>query len=241
MHLRKKLDFGAVLGAVAIALVVLPGCVAPAFAPPPDPKQQVLDRLNVAAANFHTASADFEFDTIETDPVPDTDVQKGVVFYDRKSNAAVSMGVHMSEHNTKPSGKAYTYVGGVFKLFEPGPNQVTTFAKASKYESYINLGVGASGRDLESKWDVKYLGTEQMSGVTTAKLELVAKDPEVRKNISKVTIWVDPDHAVNYKQVFVLSSTSSYVCTYSNFKFNQALPGDAFAFKTNGQTVQRTQ
>ena len=240
MHLRKKPGIGAALGAAMVALVVLSGCTARAFAPQPDPKQQVLDRLNVAAANFHSTTASFEFDTIETDPVPDTDVQKGMVYYDRKNNA-VSMGVHMSEHNGGPSGKAYTYIGGVFKLFEPGPNQVTTFAKASKWESYINLGFGASGKDLESKWDIKYLGTEQMSGVTTAKLELVAKDPDVRKNISRVTIWADPDHAVSYKQVFILSSTSSYVCTYSNFKFNQALPADAFTFKTNGQTVQRTQ
>jgi outer membrane lipoprotein-sorting protein len=234
MHLRLRIAF---LSALVFAL--LAGRAAQAA--PQDELKNVLDRLNVAAANFHTASADFEFDTIETDPVPDTDVQKGVVYYDRKSNASISMGVHMTQHNGSPSGKAYTYVGGVFKLFEPGPNQVTTFVKASKWESYINLGVGASGRDLEAKWNIKYLGTEQMGGVSTAKLELVAKDPEVRKNISKVTIWVDTAHAVNYKQVFVLSSTSSYVCTYSNFKFGQPVPGDAFSFKTNGQTAQRTQ
>jgi outer membrane lipoprotein-sorting protein len=222
----------------AAALAVLP--VRAAFAAPQDDLHSVLDRLNAAAASFHSTSADVEFDTIETDPVPDTDIQKGVVYYDRKDNS-VRMGVHMSEHNGKPSGKAYTYISGVFRLFEPGENQVTSYAKARKWESYINLGFGASGKDLQAKWDIKDLGPETVNGVKTEKLELVAKDADVRKNLSKVTIWSDPDRAVSLKQVFTLSATSSYISTYSNFKFNQSLPADAFAFKTDKQTQYRNQ
>ena len=223
--------------AAALLLTILPGRTA--LAATQDDLKSVLDRLNVSAANFHSTSAQVEFDNIETDPVPDTDVQKGVVYYDRKNNS-VQMGVHMSEHNGKPSSKAYTYVGGIFKLFEPGVNQVTTYAKASKWESYINLGFGASGKDLQDKWDIQYLGSEQMGGVNTAKLELTPKDPDLRKNLPKVTIWVDADHAVSLKQVFNLNS-STYVCQYSGFNFNQKLPGDAFKFKTNAQTVYQNQ
>ncbi len=223
--------------AAFLLFALLPGCTA--LAATQDDLKTVLDRLNVSAANFRSTSAQVEFDNIETDPVPETDVQKGVVYYDRKNNS-VQMGVHMSEHNGKPSGKAYTYVGGVFRLFEPGVNQVTTYVKASKWESYIELGFGASGRDLEAKWDIQYRGAEQMGGVNTAKLELTPKDPELRKNLSKVTIWVDPDHAVSLKQVFTFTS-STYVCQYSGFNFNQKLPGDAFKFKTNGQTVYQNQ
>jgi outer membrane lipoprotein-sorting protein len=233
MHLRTKIVFAA-----ALSLAFLPSGSAVAAAQ--DDLKSVLNRLDLAAGSFRSTSADFEFDTIETDPIPDTDVQKGVVYYERKSGA-VSMGVHMSEHNGKPSGKAYTLFGGTLKLFEPGVNQVTTFAKAGKWESYAILGFGASGKDLQAKWDIKYLGSEVLNGVKTEKLELLAKDPDVRKNLSKVDIWLDPDHAVSLKQVLTFSSTSKYVAQYSNFKFNQALPGDAFSFKTNGQTVYRTQ
>ena len=93
------------------------------------------------------------------------------------------------------------------------------------------LGFGASGRDLEAKWDIKDLGSEVMDGITTEKLELVAKDLDIRKNLSKVTIWVDPDRAVSLKQVFTLSASSTKVCLYRNFKLNKSLPGDAFTFK----------
>jgi outer membrane lipoprotein-sorting protein len=237
MYLRFKLVFAA-----ALALAFMPARAATAA--PQDDLKSVLDRLNVSAANFHSASAEVEYDTIETDPVPDTDVWKGMVYYERK-NSAVSMGVHFDTHNQNPSGKAYTYVGGVFMLFEPGINQVTTHAGAAKFESYVILGFGASGKDLEAKWDVKYLGSETLSDgegmVKTAELELVAKDPAVRKTVSKVTIWVDPDRAVSLKQVFVLSATSTWVCKYSDFNLNQRLPADAFTFKTNRQTVYQKQ
>ena len=72
-------------------------------------------------------------------------------------------------------------------------------------------------------------------------LKLVAKDPDVRKNVPKVTIWVDPDRAVSLKQVFTLSSTSSYIGHYTNFKMNQALPADAFKSKTDSKTAYRTE
>jgi outer membrane lipoprotein-sorting protein len=233
MYLRFKL-----VCAAALALAFMSARAATAT--PQDDLKGILDRLNVSAANFRSTSADVEFDNIQTDPIPDTDKQKGVVYYDRKEGS-VRMGVHMSEHNGKPSGKAYTYIGGTFKLFEPSINQVTTYTGAGKWESYVILGMGASGKDLEAKWNIVYLGPDTVDGVKTEKLELVAKDPEMRKNLAKVDIWLDADHAVSLKQVFTLSSTSTYVCHYSNFKFNQSLPRDAFTFKTNGQTVYRTQ
>jgi outer membrane lipoprotein-sorting protein len=118
---------------------------------------------------------------------------------------------------------------------------VTTHAGAAKFESYVILGFGASGKDLEAKWDITYLGSETLDGVKTEKLELVAKDPAVRKTVPKVTIWVDPDRALSLKQVFTLSATSTWVCKYSNFKLNQHLPADAFTFKTNRQTVYQKQ
>jgi outer membrane lipoprotein-sorting protein len=222
----------------AIALASQPASAL--LAAPQDNLNSVLARLDVAAANFHSTSADVEFDQVETDPVPDTDAWKGVAYYERK-DAAVRMGVHFTQHNGKPSGKAYTYIGGTFKVFEPGINQVTTYTKAAKWEGYVILGFGASGKDLQAKWDIKDLGQETLDGVKTEELELIAKDLDVRRNVSKVDIWVDADHAVSLKQVFTLSATSTYTCHYSNFKFNASLPGDAFSFKTNRQTVERTQ
>lgn len=220
----------------ALSLAVL--CFAPpAFAAPAKDEnlERVLHELDTAAANFHTTSAEFEFDSVQTDPVPDKDVQKGIVYYERKSGS-FQMAAHINEMNGKPSPKIYTYSGGVFKLDEVQINQVTTFAKASQFESYLMLGFGASGRDLEQKWDIRYLGAETLDGVKTSKLELLAKDAEVRKTIPRVTIWLDTQRGVSLKQVFDEGTSGYRVCVYFNFKVNQPLPKNAFAIKTDSKT-----
>ena len=195
----------------------------------------VLAKLDAAASNFHSTTADFEFDTTQTDPVPDTDVQKGTVYYDRMKGS-MRMGVHIDEVNGKPVPKIIVVAGGEFQLYEKLTNQVTRSRKAGKYESYLVLGFGASGKDLEQKFDVKYAGEETVSGVKTEKLELVAKDPDVLKLFPKITIWIDPTRGVSIKQFFDEGQGQSRTCTYSNIKVNQPQPADAFTFKTDGKT-----
>ncbi len=60
-----------------------------------------------------------------------------------------------------------------------------TYTQAGKYESYLMLGFGASGNELEEKWTIKYLGTEIVDGIKTDKLELVAKDPDVARTFPR--------------------------------------------------------
>jgi len=200
-----------------------------------DDLEGVLRKLDAAAANFQSTTADFEFDSTQTDPVPDTDVQKGTVYYDRKGNA-FQMGVHINEVNGKPVPKIITVSGGVFKLYEQLPNQVTTSSKVSKYENYLVLGFGASGKDLQQKWNITYLGSETLNGIKTDKLQLIAKDPQVLKLFPKVMIWIDPSRGVSLKQFFDEGQGQSRTCIYSNIKVNQPLPADAFTFKTDSKT-----
>lgn len=217
--------------AAALVLPVLPSTKL--FAA--DDLQRLLHQLDVASANFHSTSADFEFESAETDPIPIKDVQKGVVYYDRKGSG-FEMGMHIAEINGKPVPKVIVVSGGVFKMYEKLLDQVTTSNKAGKYESYLVLAFGASGKDLQQKWNIKYLGPETLNGVKTEKLELVAKDPDVLKLFPKVTIWIDPSRAVSLKQYFDEGEGQSRTCTYSNIKLNEDLPSDAFSFKTNSKT-----
>lgn len=194
----------------------------------------VLAKLDASAASFHATSADFQFDSYQTDPVPDKDTQKGTVYYQRNGNN-FQMAAHISEENGKPVPKVYKYAKGEFQLYEKIPDQVTTY-KNDKVGGYLLLGFGASGKQLQDKWDINYAGQEKLNDVTTDKLELIAKDPAVRKNLPKVTVWMDTAHGVSLKQVFDEGQGQSRVCVYYNFKFNQPLPSDAFTFKTDSKT-----
>jgi outer membrane lipoprotein-sorting protein len=227
MYPRRKLILAALL-----ALAILP--VRGAFAA--DDKDRVLRKLDAAAKKFQSTQADFEFDSVTTEPIVEKNIQKGSVDYER-AGTGFQMGVHQQEENGKPVPKVYTVAKGVFKLFEPLVNQVTVSNKVSKYESYIALGFGASGTDLEQKWTIRYVGSETLDGVKTEKLELVAKDPDVRKLFPKVTIWMDAERGVSLKQVFDEGPGQYRVCVYFNIKVNQPLPPDAFSFKTDKKTT----
>lgn len=224
MHLGKKILIAASFGFLS----------AP-FGVSAQDLKSVLAKLDAAAPNFHSASADFEYDIAVTDPVPETDVQKGSIYYMRKGKGFES-GVHINEIDGKPVPKVIVFSGGVLKMYDKLPDQVTTFKKAGKYESYLALGFGASGKDLTDKFSVKYLGSETINEVKTEKLELIAKDPDVLKYFPRITIWIDPSRSVSLKQVFDEGQGESRTATYSNIKLNQSLPADAFTFKTDNKT-----
>lgn len=217
---------------LAAALVL---CVGTARLAHADDLQRVMHELDIAAANFHTTSADFEFDSIQTDPIPDTDVQKGAVYYERNGKA-FQMGIHINQVNGRPVPKVVVVSGGIVRLYEALPNQVTTLTKLSQYESWFMLGFGASGKDLASKWEIKDLGVETLEGIKTEKLEMAPKDPAIRKNLPKVTLWLDTARGVSLQQDFDEGQGQSRHCRYFNIKVNESLPADAFKFKTDSKT-----
>ena len=218
--------------AVSMALWLLP--TPAAFAA--ENLDSVLRKLDASAARFKSTSADFQFDSVQTDPIEDREVQKGTIYFER-TGTSFQMAAHIQTINGKPTPKVYTYSKGAFRLWEGGNlNKVTTFAKASRFESYMMLGFGASGKAMAEKWNITYVGPETLDGVKTEKLELVAKDPEVRRNLPKVTVWMDTDRAISLKQVFDEGPGQYRVSVYFNIKVNEQLPGDAFTIKTDSQT-----
>jgi outer membrane lipoprotein-sorting protein len=219
--------------AAAFLLLLAPGRAALA-----DDKERVLRQLDAAAAKFHNTAAEFQFHSIQTDPVFDEEVQEGTIYYER-AGGAFQMAGHIAKVNGKAVPKVYTFSKGVFQLYEKLINQITVFKAGNKAESYVILGFGASGKDLEDKWEIKYLGPESLPDgktmVKTEKLELVAKDPAVRKNIARVLVWVDTERAISLKQIFYENASERRECFYFNIKVNAPLPADAFTFKTDGK------
>jgi outer membrane lipoprotein-sorting protein len=232
MHKASKFIFP-----TSIALLLLAVCPAVAA---PDKKDEVLRRLDQAAKNFRYTQADFQFDTYLTDPIPDQDTQKGTIYYERKGSA-FQMAAHINQENGKPVPKVYVYSGGVVKLYEPLIDQVTTITKASQYESWVMLGFGASGTELEEKWEIKDLGSETLldgnTKIKTEKLEMVPKDPAIRKNLPKVTVWMDTERGISLKQVFDMGQGQTRVAVYFSIKVNEPLPPGVFTFKTDKKTT----
>jgi len=219
-------------GAKSAFFALVAALLAPPLSACADDLQRVLEQLNTAAKSFHTTSADFRFDSKQTEPVPDEEVQTGMVYYER-SGASFKMGVHVSKVDNHDVPKVIVCcVGGKVQMYEKLTNNTTTLDKFSQYQSWFMLGFGASGTELQEKWDIKYLGDDKTitteRGAPTAKLELVAKDPTVRRNIPKVIVWMDTERGVSLRQLFDQGGGQTRDCYYINIRVNQALPANAF-------------
>jgi outer membrane lipoprotein-sorting protein len=191
--------------------------------------QKVISQLNSAAAKFESAQADFSWDQFQA-VVQEHDVQTGTMYFQR-SKSGTQVAAYLKQENGKDARKTVTFNGAEANFYEPAIKQVTVIragANRSQWESFLTLGFGGSGTDLEANWKVSLLGSENMDGVSVAKLDLVPLQQNVANMFSHVTIWVDPNRGVSLKQVFYQPSGDLRTATYKIISYNSPIAGDVF-------------
>ncbi|MDW5266596.1 MULTISPECIES: outer membrane lipoprotein-sorting protein [Acidobacteriaceae] len=206
--------------------------------PKPADLNTVLHEMDQASAKFKSAEADFRWDIYER-VVKETTTQTGTAYF-LKSGSNLQMGLQIKP----PSAKFVEYKNGNLQLFDPGSDHLTILSAGNnqaQYESFLTLGFGGSGTDLAKSWTVTDLGTEPINDgskmVTTTKLDLVSKDPNVRNMVSHITIWVDPTRAVSLKQQFFMPSEDQRTTYFTNIRYNQTVNTKPFALKTDKKTT----
>jgi outer membrane lipoprotein-sorting protein len=199
-----------------------------------DPKlDHVLAAMDKNAAAFRSAEADFEWDQFQK-VVNETDIQKGKVYYRRQGKD-----IQMAADITDPDKKSVLYGDGRISIYQPKIEQVTQYdatKNRTALESFLVLGFGGSGHDLLSSYDVKYSGTEQVSGVDAEKLELVPKSASVRNNVERIVLWIDPARGISVQQQFFQPGGDYRLTKYSNIQVNQKISDNAFKLKTTSKT-----
>jgi outer membrane lipoprotein-sorting protein len=194
--------------------------------------QKVLSQMDAAAADFHSAQANFVWEQYFK-VVNENDTQKGSVYY-RRSGKEIQM---MADISDPP--KAVLFSEGKVQVYEPKLKRVTVYEAGKNreaVESFLVLGFGGSGRDMLKSFDVKYLGTEQAGGVNAAKLELIPKADRVRGIFAKIWLWIDPAHGISVQQQFFEPSGDYRLAKYSDLKVNQKIQDSVFKLKTSGDT-----
>jgi outer membrane lipoprotein-sorting protein len=83
---------------------------------------------------------------------------------------------------------------------------------------------------------VKYLGTENLDGLETAKLDLVPKSEKVRNNFAHIVLWIDPARGVSVQQQLFEPSGDYRLAKYSDIKINEKIQDSVFKLKTTGKT-----
>lgn len=205
----------------------------------PDHLNEVLRQMDAASLKFKSAEADFRKELFQR-VIRDTTTQSGTIYF-LKSGSSLQMGAVFAP----PEAKVVEYKDGRLRLFDPGPNHLTEMDgrnNQAQYESFLTLGFGGSGKDLEKTWNITDQGTESMSDggqpVKVEKLDLVNKDPQQRNSIAHVTIWIDPTRAVSLKQEFFFTSEDTQTAVYTHIRYNQNVNTKRYAIKTDSKTTR---
>lgn len=195
--------------------------------------EAILNSMDQAAAKFRSAQADFSADQYQK-VVDDHDIQSGTIYFRKQGDS-----IEMAADFTKPDAKSVVFSNGMVSYYQPGINQVTEYnagKNKADFESFLVLGFGGRGHDLDKSYDVKFGGMENVQGVNAGKLELTPKSPRVKNMFNLITLWIDPARGVSVQQRFDEPSGDYRVTKYSNIEVDKKLNNDVFKLKTNGKT-----
>jgi outer membrane lipoprotein-sorting protein len=223
------------LGILAAALVF---CCAASAQNNAAALETVLKKMDTAAANFRTTTADFQWDQF-TRVIGATDTQTGKILF-RRNGKNIEMFADVQTLNGKPEPKEVLFSDSKLRLYEPKIEKVTVYdtgKNRADFESFLVLGFGGRGHDLANSFDVKYAGSEAVNGIKASKLELVPKGDKAKKMFSNIELWIDDARGVSVQQKFIEAESGDYrLAKYSNIKINEKLSDDDFKLKTTGKT-----
>ncbi len=205
--------------------------------------EAVLRKMDAVSASFHTAEADFEWDNYQKVIDDMVDVETGSIYYRRvKQNIEMMADVKKSGPSAaevKPDAKFILFSEGKVRMYTPKTEQEMVYdlgKNRAAVDSFLVLGFGGSGEDLQKQFDVTYAGDETVNGVKTAKLNLVPKSDKVRDKYNRMILWIDPDKGVSVQQQFFTPQGDYRLCKYSAIRMNGKINDDVFRLKTTGKT-----
>jgi len=196
--------------------------------------EKVLSRMDTTAAQFRSAEANLSWELYQK-VINDSDVEEGKIYF-RRTGKDIQMMADIS----KPAPRQIFYSNGKVQLFEPKVNRVTVYSPGKSradVESFVVLGFGGGGHDLLKTFDVKYAGTENLTGTETDKLELVPKSARLRGMFERLVMCIDPKLGVAVQQKFFQPEGDYRLTKYSDIRLNQKIPDNTFKLKTDGKTT----
>jgi outer membrane lipoprotein-sorting protein len=220
--LKHAVSFGAL-----VALCAIPSVpqlrIAAAQESPRWTTESVLNKMDRAASDFRSLTADIE-QIKYTAVVSDTSSETGQIFVRRDQKMRIDL--------TRPDPKTLLRTGDSLFIYTPKINRVEEYNLGKHrdiIDQYMRLGFGTKSQDLRKSYDVKLLGEEEVDHRKTLLLELTPKSEEVRKQITKIQMWVDESTWLPIQQKFFEASGGDYfLVKYSNMMKNLKIDDSKF-------------
>lgn len=185
--------------------------------------ESVLSKMDRVASDFHSLTADIE-QIKYTAVVNDTSVETGRIFVRRDQKMRIDL--------TKPDPKTILRTGDSLFIYTPKINRVEEYNLGKHrniIDQYMRLGFGTKSQDLRKSYDINLVGEEEIEHKKALLLELTPKSEEIRKQITKIQMWVDESTWLPVQQKFFEASGGDYfLVKYSNMTKNLKIEDSKF-------------
>ncbi|MGB2622047.1 MAG: outer membrane lipoprotein-sorting protein [Candidatus Acidiferrum sp.] len=195
----------------------------------------VLEMLDRSAKDFRTLTADIE-NVKYTAVVKDTSIETGQIWVRRDQKMLIEF--------TKPEPRTILRTGDSLFIYNPKINRVEEYdlgKNRSMVDQYVRLGFGTRSEDIKKSYLVTVIGEEEFDHRKTVVVELTPKSDEIRRQISRIDMWIDEASWLPLQQKFYETGSDDYILFhYSNLmknlkindsRFKQDWPKDAIREK----------
>src|ERR1700732_1757969 len=181
--------------------------------------ESVLSMMDKSAADFRSLTADIEHIKY-TDVVKDSSTETGQIFVRRDQKMRIEI--------LKPDPRTILRSGDSLFVYTPKIKRVEEYdlgKNRAMVDQYVLLGFGTKSQNMLKSYDVKLTGEEQLDGRKTYLLELTPKSEDIRKQITKIQMWIDTSSWLPVQQKFYETGTADYIqFHYSNVMKNLKIP-----------------
>ncbi len=192
-------------------------------APPSLSLEAVLKQLDEAAKRFRSLTAEIERTKV-TVAVNDRSVENGRISVRRDDKMRIEM--------LRPDPHTILRTGDELYLFNPRAKRVEQYdlgKHRALVDQFLLLGFGTSASELKKGYLLTLMGEESLDNKKTVLLELTPKSDAVRKQLSKIQLWIDQATWLPIQQEFFEGGSSDYfIVHYTNVVVNPKLSDSQF-------------
>jgi len=185
--------------------------------------ESVLNRMDKAASDFHSLTADIEHIKY-TDVVKDTSTENGQIFVRRDQKMRIEF--------NKPDPRVILRTGDSLFVYTPKINRVEEYnlgKNRALVDQYVLLGFGTKSQNMQKSYDIVLTGEEEIDQHKAFLLALAPKSEDVRKQITKIQMWIDSSSWLPVQQKFFEASSGDYfIFKYSNMMKNLKIADSKF-------------
>jgi len=179
--------------------------------------------MDNAASEFKSLTAAIEHRKY-TAVVKDTSTESGVVWVRKDSKMRIDF--------QSPDPRTILRNGDNLYIYTPKINRVEEYnigKNRAMADQYLALGFGTRVDNLRKNYTIALLGEEDLDGEKAAVIELTPRSDDVKRQISKIQMWVVENKWLPLQQKFYEAGSGDYLLVhYTNVLENLKLGDGKF-------------